>query len=226
MKSSLAECHRRGINVEIATGFFLTIEGTEGVGKSTALQFIQGYLTQAKKKFIVTREPGGTPIAEQIRQVLLAPYADAKEIMLPETELLLMFAGRAQHIQQVILPALAEGKWVVSDRFVDASFAYQGAGRQIDLSRLEMLESWLLQGLSPNLTILLDAPAEIGLARVKQRGSQDRIEQEKIDFFERVRAGYLARVAQDKNRFHIIDAAQPLELIQIELKKVLDELNG
>ncbi len=203
-------------------GFFLTIEGTEGVGKSTALKYIQDYLTQAGKKFIVTREPGGTGIAEQIRQVLLTP--NSVETMVPETELLLMFACRVQHVQQVILPALAAGKWVVSDRFIDASFAYQGGGRGIDVSRIELLEKWLLPDLKPDLTLLFDAPAQIGLERAKHRGAQDRIEQEKIDFFERVRAGYLERMQRDKNRFRVIDATRSLEKVQVELKKILDEI--
>lgn len=206
----------------MSTGFFLTLEGTEGVGKSTALKFIQEYLSKAGKNYIVTREPGGTTIAEQIRQVLLTP--NPSEIMKPETELLLMFAARIQHVQQVIQPALAAGQWVVSDRFIDASFAYQGGGRGIDVERIEALEKWLLPHLKPNLTILFDAPAQIGLERAKHRGAQDRIEQEKIDFFERVREGYLQRMQQDKKRFRLIDATQSLENVQVELKKILNEI--
>ncbi len=207
-----------------AKGFFLTIEGSEGVGKSTALKFIQDYLTRAEKKFIVTREPGGTDIAEKIRHILLTP--NAAETMLPETELLLMFACRMQHVQQVILPALSKGLWVVSDRFVDASFAYQGGGRGIDISRIEFLEKWLLQGLKPDLTLLLDAPVQIGLERAKHRGPEDRIEQEKAAFFEGVRQGYLKRMQQDKKRFRLIDATAPLETVQAELKKILDDIHA
>jgi dTMP kinase len=201
-------------------GFFLTIEGIEGVGKSTALQWIQDYLVKAKKEVVVTREPGGTLIAEQIRQILLAP--GSREIMIPETELLLMFAGRVQHVHHVILPALAQGKWVVSDRFVDASFAYQGGGRGIDQAHIKMLEDWLLAGLQPNMTILLDAPADVGLKRAKHRGPQDRIEQEKIDFFERVRLSYLARMRECSGRFHRLDATRPMEVVQDEIKSILE----
>jgi dTMP kinase len=204
-------------------GFFLTIEGIEGVGKSTALKFIQDSLTQTGKDFIVTREPGGTAIAEQIRQLLLTPSHE--EVMVPETELLLMFASRMQHVKHVILPALTAGKWVVSDRFIDASFAYQGGGRGMESRYIEMLEKWLLQGLKPDLTLLFDAPAHIGLERAKHRGAQDRIEQEKVDFFERVRMGYLQRMEQDKKRFRLIDATKPLEQVQAELKKIMDELH-
>lgn len=201
---------------------FLTIEGIEGVGKSTAVQFIQQYLTQAKKKFILTREPGGTPIAEQIRQILLFPSTD--ETMQAETELLLMFAARIQHIKTVILPALEADNWVISDRFVDASFAYQGGGRGIATAHIEMLSHWLVNTLRPNLTILLDAPPHIGLARAKHRAPQDRIEAETLEFFSRVRESYLSRARQDENRFRIIDATRELSEVQTELKKILDEL--
>jgi dTMP kinase len=204
------------------TGVFITLEGSEGTGKSTALKFIQDYLIQAKKEYIITREPGGTPIAEQIRQVLLTP--DAGEAMMPETELLLMFACRVQHIQHVILPALKDGKWVICDRFIDASFAYQGGGRGVDETRIAWLENWLVSTLRPDLTLLLDAPVSVGLERAKHRGAQDRIEQEKIDFFERVRAGYLNRMKQDKNRFRLIDATQSLDQVQVAIKKILDEI--
>jgi len=199
---------------------FLTLEGIEGVGKSTAMNFIKAYLTDAKKNFIVTREPGGTPIAEQIRQLLLTP---SKEIIIPETELLLMFACRVQHIHSVILPALKAGQWVLSDRFVDASYAYQGGGRKIDFKYIEMLEHWLIQAIQPDVTLLLDAPPEIGLMRAKNRGVHDRIEQEKIDFFERARAAYLERARREPKRFHIIDATLPIKTIELQLKKILNQ---
>jgi dTMP kinase len=204
------------------SGIFLTVEGIEGVGKSTAVKFIQAYLIKAKQNLVLTREPGGTPIAEKIRQILLSP--DHEEIMMPETELLLMFAARAQHIQKIIKPALQSGSWVISDRFIDASYAYQGGGRKIDFSHIEMLEKWIVNDVKPNITILLDAPPGIGLARAKNRGPHDRIEQEKMDFFDRVREGYLRRATNDSSRFRVIDATQSLTKVQIELTKILDEL--
>lgn len=203
-------------------GMFLTIEGSEGVGKSTAIKFIQHYLTAAKKPVVITREPGGTPNAEQIRKILLTP--DTTETLVPNTELLLMFASRAQHIAHLIKPALAEGRWVVSDRFVDASYAYQGGGRGFDLEKIAWLDQWIVGNLLPDATILLDAPPKIGLARAKKRGVHDRIEQEQIDFFERVREGYLSRARADQGRFHIIDATQPLAAVHGEIKLLLDKL--
>lgn len=200
---------------------FITIEGIEGVGKSTAVKFIEEYLIRAKQSVVVTREPGGTFLAEKIRQILLTPV---EEIMDPNTELLLMFAARAQHLANVILPALQAKKWVISDRFTDATFAYQGAGRHIDRSHIEILDRWIVNSLRPTKTFLLDAPVEIGLARAKHRGPQDRIEQEKLEFFERVRSGYLERAAADATRFGIIDATQSLEQVQSELRQHLDEL--
>jgi len=202
------------------TGFFLTIEGIEGVGKSTAVKFIQDYLTAAHIDFITTREPGGTEIAERIRQILLTP--NPEEVIVPETELLLMFACRAQHIAHKIEPALAAGKWVISDRFVDASYAYQGGGRQLNLDQIKTLDKWVVKT-HPDLTILLDAPPALGLARAKHRGEHDRIEQEKVDFFERVREAYLQRAKADPTRFHIIDATQPLTTVHAEIKRSLDE---
>lgn len=199
---------------------FITIEGIEGVGKSTAVKFIENILTNKKINFIVTREPGGTFVAEQIRQILLTP--NENENLQVNSELLLMFAARAQHIVHVIKPALQQNKWVVSDRFVDASYAYQGGGRGIPLSQIKMLDDWIVDGLKPDLTILLDAPAEIGLTRAKNKGAHDRIEQEKVEFFDRVRASYLARAKEDVKRFRVIDATQSLENVQAELTKIID----
>lgn len=198
---------------------FITVEGIEGVGKSTAVKFIYNNLTTQHHDVVLTREPGGTPIAEDIRRILLTPNPD--ESLCKDTELLLMFACRAQHIAEVIRPALKAGKWVLSDRFVDASYAYQGFGRKLDLSRIAMLDQWIVGDIKPNLTLLLDASPEIGLTRAKHRGAHDRIEQEKVDFFERVREGYLKRAQEDPTRFKIIDAAKPLAEVQEAISALL-----
>lgn len=197
------------------TNKFITIEGIEGVGKTTALGVIQDYLVKQQQEFIVTREPGGTAVAEQIRKILLTP--DNAEVIVPDAELLLMFACRAQHIASVILPALQAGKWVISDRFVDASYAYQGGGRQMNMNKITLLDQWIDGDIQPHLTFLLDAPPEIGLTRAKNRGVHDRIEQEKVDFFERVRAVYLERAAGFPDRFCVIDATQSMEAVKNEL---------
>lgn len=202
-------------------GKFITIEGSEGAGKSTAIKFIQEYFAKLTFDIVLTREPGGTPLAEDIRQVLLSPHHTEK--MSSIAELLLMFASRAQHIHQLIQPSLQAGKWVISDRFVDATYAYQGGGRQIDLQQIKALDHLIVKDYYPNLTLLLDIPPELGLARTLQRGAQkDRIEQERIDFFERVRQGYLARAEQDPKRIKVINAAQSLVDVQTDIKTVLD----
>lgn len=190
---------------------FITLEGGEGAGKSTAMKTIQRYLTDHGITHIVTREPGGTVLAEKIRSLLLDK---SDELILPETELLLFFAGRYQHTQQVIKPALQKGMWVISDRFVDASFAYQGAGRGIEESRIQYLKDWLIPDVSPNYTLLLDAPPALGLDRIKTRGELDRIEVEKMDFFNRVRAYYLDLAAKEKSRFHIVDTSRSLSEVE------------
>jgi len=202
-------------------GKFISIEGSEGAGKSTALQFIQQYLAQAQIEAVVTREPGGTAVAEDIRQVLL--HAPHTETMLAETELLLMFAGRAQHLQHCILPALQKGLWVISDRYVDASYAYQGGGRGMDKANIQWLEQWIVASHIPDLTLLLDIDAQLGLSRAEKRGAQkDRIEQEKIDFFVRVREAYLERAKRYPKRIKIIDADQSLPDVQAAIKHELD----
>ena len=200
-------------------GKFITIEGTEGVGKTTNIDFIQAWLLEQNIEFLATREPGGTPLAEQVRQLLLTP---SDEKICDTAELLLMFAGRAQHLDQVILPSLDAGKWVVCDRFTDATYAYQGAGRGMDCTLIEHLEH-LVQGvLRPDLTLILDIPVEIGLKRASDRSAPDRFEQEQVEFFERVRQGYLNTAGKDPQRYAVIDASQSLDGVQFDIKAVLE----
>jgi len=204
------------------SGKFISIEGIEGAGKSTQLQFIADFLIANGKQVIVTREPGGTRLGEQIREVLLKPTEKA---MAEDTELLLMFAARAEHIHQVILPALQRGEWVISDRYVDATFAYQGGGRGIDEQRISELADWTLQGCQTDVTFLFDLPVALGQTRVEQRQQQkDRFEQEKQVFFERVRNCYLARAKTEPQRIKLIDASQSIEAIQLQLKQQLEQL--
>ncbi|RVU29384.1 dTMP kinase [Neptunomonas marina] len=200
------------------TGFFITVEGTEGVGKSTNIAFIQQLLAEQGKELLVTREPGGTPLAEEIRAMLLS---QRQEPVANDAELLLVFAARAQHLAQTIKPALAQGKWVLSDRFTDATFAYQGAGRGLDWQRIAQLEQFVQGDLRPDLTLLLDLPVEVGMARASARSAPDRFETEKQAFFERVRAGYLRRVQEEPSRFAVIDASAPLANVQQQIKDAL-----
>jgi dTMP kinase len=202
------------------TGRFITLEGGEGVGKSTNLEFIRGHLEAAGKPVVVTREPGGTALGEQIRAMLLGHRQDG---MSADGELLLMFAARAEHLARVIRPALAEGKWVLCDRFTDATYAYQGAGRGIASERIAVLESWVQGALRPDLTLLLDAPVAIGMARAgKREVKADRFEREELAFFERVRQSYLDQAKRFPERYRIIDAAQALAAVQQQLRHELD----
>ena len=201
------------------TGCFISLEGVEGVGKSTAMTWIEQYLRQHGIDLVVTREPGGTGIAERIRDVLLQSYDEPMAI---DTEVLLMYASRAQNISQVIAPALARQQWVLADRFADASLAYQGGGRAVGQERMAIVNQWVLQDLKPDLTILLDAPVEVGLKRLQARGGKDRIEQEAVDFFQRVRETYLMLADQDPARYRLIDATQSLPNVEQQLKTVLD----
>jgi dTMP kinase len=204
------------------TGKFISIEGIEGAGKSTQLAFIQRYLTDKRQKLVVTREPGGTDLGEQIRTLLLTPTDTAMAV---DTELLLMFAARAEHIAQVIKPALERDDWVLSDRFVDATFAYQGGGRGIDLHRINALSDWALQGLQTDVTFLFDLPVELGQQRVLSRNQGvDRFEQEKVDFFQRIRESYLQRAQHDPNRIKVIDASKTIVEIELQLTTLLDNL--
>ena len=208
-------------NMENKQGRFISFEGIEGVGKTTALQYVREYLNGARISYVVTREPGGTPVAEAIREVLLDRY---NEIMCSDTELLLMFAGRAQNIAHVILPALQRGQWVLSDRFTDASFAYQGGGRKISIKYIKELSRWIQGNLKPDLTFLLDMPVSVCLDRVKSRWAKDRIEAEGLEFFKRVRENYLAQAKKDPKRFRIIRADQELSEVKEQLQQVIDSL--
>lgn len=203
------------------SGVFITLEGGEGVGKSTQLTVVREHLMQSGRDVLVTREPGGTPFAEAIRDLLLAPREEAVS---GQAELLLMFAARAAHLEQRIRPALARGQWVVCDRFTDATYAYQGGGRGLPQEEIAVLE-WLVQGdFRPHATILLDAPVEIGLARMQERGAPDRFEREQAAFFERVRGVYLARAAAEPERFIVIDASRPVEEVSAAVRGALDAL--
>ena len=200
------------------SGRFITIEGTEGVGKSTNVAYISKRIEGAGFELVLTREPGGTVLAENIRELLLAP---SQEKMAVDTELLLVFAARAQHLHQVIKPALARGAWVLSDRFTDATYAYQGFGRGIDLQRISELEAFVQGSLRPDLTILLDAPVQIGLARAVARGKLDRIEQEQQSFFERVRQGYHQQMEKEPQRFAKIDASLDLAGVEQQVDQLI-----
>lgn len=200
-------------------GKFITVEGIEGVGKSTCMTMICDYLSQQGLAVKATREPGGTEIAEAIRGVLLSDY---QETMCDDTELLLMFASRAQHLASVITPALNAGAWVVSDRFTDASYAYQGGGRGIDEQRIAILEQWVQAQLRPDYVFLLDAPVEIAQQRAKSRGEPDRIEAEQNQFFARVRDCYLARAKRFPEQYIVIDTAQSLEKVQQQIEAQLN----
>ena len=192
----------------------VTLEGGEGAGKSTVLAALRDALQATGAEVVCTREPGGTPLAERIRGLLLSVPSEGRhhEAPAPVTELLLMFAARAQHVRETLLPALQRGAWVLSDRFTDASYAYQGAGRGGDEAFIAELERRAV-GIAPALTLLLDVPVEVGLRRARGRGAADRIEAEHEDFFERVRAGYLARAAAEPQRFRVVDATGSVEAV-------------
>ncbi|MDX5300123.1 MAG: dTMP kinase [Gammaproteobacteria bacterium] len=202
-------------------GLFLTFEGTEGVGKSTNLAFAADYLRARGIDVVTTREPGGTPLAEDIRALLLAPRAEAVHEL---TELLLIFAARAQHLHTFVLPHLAQGRWVISDRFTDATYAYQGGGRALSAAPVAALESLVQAGRQPDCTFLLDAPVDLGMQRAGRRGALDRFEQEALSFFERVRAVYLERAQAEPQRFRVIDASGALDDVQHALAQALEGL--
>ncbi len=203
-------------------GKFITIEGIEGAGKSTQLSFIERYLKEQGKQVVTTREPGGTELGEKIRKLLLTP---STESMAVDTELLLMFAARAEHIAKVIRPALSKGDWVLSDRFTDATFAYQGGGRGISAQRIQQLADWTLGDLKPDLTLLFDLPVELGQQRVVARQQDiDRFEQEKIAFFERIRANYLHHAENEPMRIKIVDAKQSINAISQQVSSLLKDI--
>ena len=196
---------------------FITLEGGEGAGKSTSRDFIVLLLEEQNIPFIQTREPGGTPIGEILRDVLLSKEGTAPSVT---AELLMVFAARAQHLHEVIEPALRDGKWVLCDRFTDATYAYQGYGRGFELGQIEALETLVQRGRHPDLTILFDIDPRLGMTRARQRAELDRFEEEHMEFFDRVREGYLTR-AKNEARFRIIDASQSIDLVQQALRELL-----
>ena len=200
---------------------FISIEGGEGAGKSTSIEYIKQKLEAFGIECLVTREPGGTPMAEDIRQLLLQHRDEAVD---PYTELLLMFASRRQHVENVIRPALTAGKWVICDRFTDASFAYQGFGRGVDQDFITSLKSWVHGDLNPNMTLLFDLDVATGMARAGKRSNFDRIETEIMSFFERVRQGYLTQAKTEPQRYRIVDAAQSITDVEHQLDHFLAPL--
>ncbi len=202
-------------------GLFITLEGGEGVGKSTNLSFIKATLEAVGITVVTTREPGGTAFAEKIRQLLLESN---DEPVSEQAELLMMFAARAQHIKQLIQPALNKGHWVVCDRFTDATYAYQGGGRCMDVQLIEWLEDKVQGALRPDLTLLLDADIAVGMERANKRGKLDRFETEKQAFFQRVRAAYLLRAEQNPGIIKVINAEQPLNHVQASIQPILKQL--
>ena len=202
-------------------GKFITIDGVEGAGKSTQIKFICDYLEAKGINVVLTREPGGTDLGEKIRELLLSTTTKS---MHSDSELLLMFAARNEHIHHKIIPALEKGDWVLSDRFTDASYAYQGGGRGLDIERIEYLEHWVLKGFTPDMTLLLDIPVDLGMSRVESRGEKDRIELEELDFFERVRQAYIDRSDKYPQRIKLIDSSKSREHTSAQIEKILEIL--
>ena len=203
------------------TGLFITLEGPEGAGKSTNRDYLAERLRAQGIEVVLTREPGGTPLAERIRDVLLAP---ADEPMNPDTELLLVFAARAQHLAEVIRPALARGAVVICDRFTDSTYAYQGGGRGLCLERIASLETFVQGDLRPDLTLLFDLPVDVGMTRASARGRLDRFELEGHGFFDAVRSAFIRRAEAEPARYHRLDAAQPLAQVQQNIDALLPTL--
>lgn len=203
------------------SGLFITLEGPEGAGKSTNREYLAERLREQGIEVLLTREPGGTPLAERIRELLLTP---SDEAMAADTELLLVFAARAQHLAEVIRPALARGCVVLCDRFTDATYAYQGGGRGLSGTRIATLENFVQGELRPDLTLVFDLPIEVGLSRAAARGRLDRFEQEGRDFFDAVRHTYLQRAAAEPARYRVLDAAQSLAGVQQSIDRLLPEI--
>lgn len=202
-----------------ARGWFITLEGGEGAGKSTSLAFIKRYLESKGHAVLVTREPGGTALGEQIRELLLHKH----DLHIHhDTELLLMFAARAQHLHEVILPAIEAGQIVLCDRFTDATYAYQGGGRGIARERIQYIEQWVQQGIKPDLTLLFDLPVQQGLTRAGARSEPDRFESEQLAFFERVRQAYRDIARAEPERVKVIDSGQDLDEVEQQLQAVID----
>ena len=200
---------------------FITFEGVEGAGKTTNIEYIADIIKASGQEYVLTREPGGTVLGEKVRELLISK--DLPE-MHQDTELLLMFAARAEHVQKVILPALKKGVWVLCDRFTDASYAYQGAGRGINSNSIQVLENLVQGSLRPDITFLFDLSAEVGLSRAQSRGETDRFEQQHIDFFNRVREEYLNIAKQDVNRFRIVNAEHELATVQKQIDGYLEQI--
>jgi len=202
----------------MASGKFITFEGIDGAGKSTHLAYVADLLRARGRQVVVTREPGGTPLGEKLRELLL------REKMHLETEALLMFASRREHLAQVIEPALQRGEWVISDRFTDATFAYQGGGRKLPLDKLETLERWVHPHLQPDLTLLFDVPLDVARARLDATRELDKFEQEKADFFAATRNEYLRRAAAHPVRFRVLDSTRAIAEIQRELEQIISSI--
>jgi dTMP kinase len=205
------------------TGKFITVEGIEGVGKTTNMEYLRQLITAGGKELVVTREPGGTPLGEAIRGLLLDPEYKGMD---PDCELQLMFAARAEHLDKVIKPAIEAGRWVLCDRFTDATYAYQGGGRGLNTEIIAALEQLVQGDFRPDLTLLLDVPVETGLERAGNRSKPDRFEQEEAAFFERVRQAYLEMARRHNGRYRVIDASLPLEQVQQQLSDTLEDVLG
>ena len=203
-------------------GKFISLEGGEGSGKTTAIHFIRQWLDDRNIPYIMTREPGGTPLAEEIRQLILTPRDEPVNDV---TELLLVFAARAQHLAEKIQPALAKGVWVISDRFLDSSYVYQGKARGGDMVMIDQLANWVVGDNNPDATLVLDVPVELGQERVIQRQHQDRLDKESLVFHQKVRDGFLARAKADPQRVKVVDASQSLESVKDQIENQLAQLN-